>query len=98
MRRQTLAGLCIAVALLIGSGLTFIGLRLPFGLSPFAIGLLLIPVLIVPLTILNDRLLNVKGRDLDREERHEIEDADIISLRPREESEADHYRYYDGRK
>jgi hypothetical protein len=98
MRNQTLAGICVALAVAVGLGLRLMGITLPLGLSPFAVSLVLVPVLLVVLTPLNKRLLASKGRDLEMEERHDNEEADVISLRAREKREEDSIRYYDKRR
>jgi len=97
MRRQTLAGICVFIGLAVGLGLSFTTLTLPFGLSTLALSLLVIPILLLVMTPLNERLLARRGRNLDDEERHELKDADMISLRRTEKTEEDHIRYYDRR-
>ena len=95
MRRQTLAAVCVFIGVALGLGLSFTTLSLPFGLSPFVLSLIVIPILVLVLTPLNERWLAKRGRDLDDEERHEIKDADIISLRRTEKTEEDYVRFYD---
>lgn len=86
MRKRTLAiaGALLAVAVMIG--LRFIGVAVPFGLSPLFAYFVLIPILMLPLALLNKYLLawrKARGRDIEDEERYENDDAGLISLRPR---------------
>ncbi|MFS8086079.1 MAG: hypothetical protein ACMG6H_10650 [Acidobacteriota bacterium] len=86
MRKRTLAGLCSILAIVILIALRFRGVTVELGLYPFAIFLVLVPLLMIPLTLLNQRLLawrKARGRDIEDEERYEIGEAEIISLRPR---------------
>lgn len=98
MRKRTLAGLCVTLSFMIVFALKFAGISIPLGLSPLFVGFVLFPVLMVPLTLLNKRLLawrKVRGRDIEEEEKYENEEAGIISLRPRPdtqpESRSDHF-------
>jgi hypothetical protein len=68
------------------------GIRLPIlgFASPLIASFILVPLLLVPLTAVNQRILawrKAHGRDIEAEERHEFDDADIISLRPRQPHE-----------
>lgn len=86
MRKKTLAGVCVGLAIVLVFLLRFVGLSIPFGLSPLLVGFVLFPVLMVPLTLLNQQLLGwrkARGRDIEDEEKYEDEATGIISLRPR---------------
>lgn len=86
MRKRTLAGVCGLLAFGLVIALRFIGIAIPFGLSPLFAGFVIFPVLMVPLTLLNRRLLawrKVRGRDIEEEEKYENEAAGIITLRPK---------------
>lgn len=91
MRKQTLAGLCFLLSFVIVYGLNFLarssGLWVPFGglVSHLVASLILAPILLIPLARLNRPLLawrKKRGRDIEEEEKHEIVESDIISLRP----------------
>ena len=85
MRKTTLAGLSALLAYAIVFGLPFVGVSIPFLLSPLIAGLLLSPVLLVLLTPLNKYLLawrKARGRDIEEEEKYEHDG--VISLRPKE--------------
>jgi hypothetical protein len=87
VRKSTLAMLSGLLAYVIVFGLWFVGVSIPFGLSPLFAGLFLAPLLLAPLTFLNKRLLawrKGRGRDIEEEEKYENEAAGVISLRPRE--------------
>ena len=77
------------------------GIRLPLvGLvSPFIASVILVPVLLIPLAAINQYLLawrKARGRDIELEEKHEFDEADIISLRPRQPHEhSSTYRRWD---
>ena len=88
MRKRTLAALSSLLALLIVLAMGFFRVKTPHNIPFFVIYLVLMPLLSVALTPLNKRLLawrKARGRDLEEEEKYEIEEADIISLRPRPE-------------
>ena len=96
MRKSTLASVCFTLALVVVYLLNSLaraqGIRLPLiGLvSPLVASLIIVPLLIVPLTALNQYILawrKARGRDIEEEEKHEFEEADIISLRPRQSHE-----------
>ncbi|HKR61099.1 MAG TPA: hypothetical protein VJS64_15370 [Pyrinomonadaceae bacterium] len=96
MRKKTLYSICFILALAIVFGLrTFAsahGIKLPLvGLvSPLIASFIIVPLLIVPLAALNQYLLawrKTRGRDIEAEEKHEFDEADIISLRPRQPHE-----------
>jgi hypothetical protein len=92
MRKKTLAGVCSLLAFGLVFGLGFVGIRVPFGLSPFVVFLILVPLLMVPLAFLNRYLLawrKTRGRDIEEEENYEIGSSDFISLRPKSERPAD---------
>ena len=90
MRKKTLAGLCSILTFGVVFGLSFAGIRLPFGLGPLVAFLVLMPLLVVALTPLNKRLLawrKARGRDIEEEEKYEREGAGIISIRPKSQAE-----------
>ena len=85
MRKSTLAGFAAILAYAIVFGLGFVGVSIPFLLSPLVAGLLLSPVLLALLTPLNKYLLarrKARGRDIEEEEKYEHDG--VISLRPKE--------------
>lgn len=91
MRKKTLAGVCTLTAILIALGLSFLGVRIPLALSPLVIFIVLVPLLMFPLTFLNKKLLawrKANGRDIEEEEKYEMSDIDIISLKPQEQRES----------
>jgi hypothetical protein len=86
MKKSALASVCSVIALLIVLAMGFFRVKTPHNIPFFVIYLVLMPVLSVGLTPLNRRLLawrKARGRDLNEEEKYEIEEADVISLRPR---------------
>lgn len=96
MRKKTLSGVCVTLALLIIYLLRWFastqGIRLPLigYVSPLMASLIIVPLLLVPLTALNQRILawrKAHGRDIEEEERYEFDEADIISLKPRQPHE-----------
>jgi hypothetical protein len=90
MRNKTLAGLCLVLTFGVVFGLSFAGIRLPFGLGAVVGSLVLVPLLMVALTPLNKRLLawrKARGRDIEEEEKYEREGAGIISIRPKSQAE-----------
>ena len=59
-------------------------------LPPLIAPVILMPILLVPMTVLNAYILKWRkdrGRDIEAEEKHEFDEADIISLRPRQPHE-----------
>ena len=96
MRKRTLGSVCFMLAFGLVIGLRWLassqGIRLPLvGLvSPLMAALIIVPLLIIPLTAINQRILawrKERGRDIELEEKHEFDEADIISLRPRQPHE-----------
>jgi hypothetical protein len=92
MRKKTLAGLSFLLSFVIVYGLNFLarsnGFWVPFSgiVSHLVASLILAPILLIPLARLNRPLLawrKERGRDIEEEEKHEIVESDIISLRPR---------------
>ena len=89
MRKSTLASVCSVIALLVVLAMGFFRVKTPHNIPFFVIYLVVMPVLSVALAPLNKRLLawrKARGRDLEEEEKHEIEQARTISLRPRPDS------------
>ena len=96
MRKKTLYSVSFFLALAIVFGLkTFArsqGINLPLigFVSPVIASFIIVPLLIVPLAAVNQYILAWRkghGRDIEAEEKHEFDDADIISLRPRQPHE-----------
>lgn len=96
MRKRTLAGVSFFLSFVIIYGFTYVvasyGFRMPFmGLvSHLVASLIFAPILLIPLSRLNQSLLawrKGRGRDIELEEKHEIGDSDIISLRPRRDDD-----------
>jgi len=89
MRKSALASVCSVLALLIVLAMGFFRVKTPHNIPFFVIYLVLMPLLSVAMTPLNKRLLawrKARGRDLEEEEKHEIGETGIISLRPRPDS------------
>ena len=96
VRKKTLFSICFILALAIVFLLRWFvasqGIRLPFigFVSPLIASFIIVPILIIPLTALNQYILQWRkahGRDIETEEKHEFDEADIISLRPRQPHE-----------
>ena len=96
MRKKTLSGICFLIAFVIVYLVRWFassqGIRLPLVgyVSPLIASFILVPLLLIPLTALNQYVLawrKSRGRDIEEEEKHEFEEADIISLRPRQSHE-----------
>jgi hypothetical protein len=96
MRKKTLSGVCFVLALVVVFLLRALarahGIQLPLlgYVSPLIASFLIVPLLLIPLTALNQYVLawrKAQGRDIEEEEKHEFEEADIISLRPRQSHE-----------
>jgi hypothetical protein len=88
VRNRTLSALCSVLALLIVLAMGFFRVKTPHNIPFFIIYLALMPLLSLALTPLNKRLLvwrKERGRDIEDEEKYEIDEADIISLRPRQD-------------
>jgi hypothetical protein len=90
MRKQTLTGLCFLIALALMYGVSFLirsfGFEVNLGpVSHIFYAALLTPLLAMALARLNRPLLawrKTRGRDIEEEQKHEIEGSDIISLWP----------------
>jgi hypothetical protein len=68
------------------------GIHLPLigYVSPLIASFIVVPLLLIPLTAVNQYILawrKVRGRDIEEEEKHEFDEADIISIRPRQSHE-----------
>ena len=96
MRKKTLGSVCfilaIAIVYLVRWFANSQGIRLPLigYVSPVIAALVIGPLLLIPLTVVNKYILEwrkTRGRDIEEEERHEFDEADIISLRPRQPHE-----------
>jgi hypothetical protein len=105
MRKRVLGSVCFILALIIVVALKWLassqGIYLPLVgfVSPLIASFILVPLLLIPLTAINQRILawrKAHGRDIEAEEKHEFDDADIISLRPRQPHEhSSTYRRWD---
>ena len=105
MRKKTLASvavmLSIATVLLLKVLAAHYTFEFPFfgNVSPILAFILLGPLLLIALGVLNKYVLawrKARGRDIEEEEKHEFEDSDIISLRPRQPHETSStYRRWD---
>src|SRR5439155_7490519 len=105
MRQKTLAAVCLILTCAILSGLRWLAssysLHLPLigNVSPLITAVILLPLGLIVVAALNQRVLSWRkahGRDIALEEKHEFEDADIISLRPRQSHEhSSTYRRWD---
>lgn len=92
MRTKILPGICALIAVAILIVMRILHFNIPLGLSPFLIFLVLAPLLMFPMTALNKKLLawrKQQGRDIEEEEKYEIEGSDFISLRRQPERKAD---------
>jgi hypothetical protein len=96
MRKQTLGSVCfilsLAIVFLLRSLARSQGIHLPLVgyVSPLIASFIIVPLLLIPLTALNQYILawrKIRGRDIEEEEKHEFDEADIISLRPRQPHE-----------
>ena len=96
MRKRTLLSVCFLLSILIVFLLRSLarsqGIHLPLVgiVSPIVASFIIVPLLIIPLTALNQYILTWRkahGRDIEEEEKHEFDEADIISLRPRQPHE-----------
>jgi len=86
MRKSALASVCSVLALLIVLAMGLFRVKTPHNIPFFVIYLVLMPLLSFAMTPLNKRLLawrKARGRDLEEEQKHEIRETGIISLRPR---------------
>ena len=97
MRWKLLPGVSFSISVLVLILLNLFHIRIPFGLPPFLIVWVLAPLLMIPLTALNRKLLawrKQRGRDIEEEERFEIDGTDFISLRQQPSSETTRERQY----
>lgn len=89
MRKSTLAIICSVLGLLVMLAMGFFRVKTPHNIPFFVIYIVSMPLFNVALTPLNQRLWawrKARGRDVEEEAKYEIEEAGIISLRPRTES------------
>lgn len=91
MRKTTLASVAFLLSLSIVYGLNVLARSLGLPNSGFIMlviaASIMTPITVMALTKLNQPLLRWRkahGRDIQLEEKHEIEGADIISIRPQE--------------
>ena len=105
MRPKTLYGILLLLASAILLGLNWLAesytMHLPLvgNMSPTAAAVILLPVVLVCAGAFNQRVITWRkahGRDIEEELAHEFDDADIISLRPRQPHEhSSTYRRWD---
>ena len=105
MRKKTFASLFFILSCAIMFGLKMFAasysIRLPLvgHISPLIAAVIILPIVLLSLGALNQRILRwrkARGRDIEEEEKHEFDDADIISLRPRQPHEhSSTYRRWD---
>ncbi len=105
MRKRNLGSVCFILVLVLTVALKSLassqGIHLPLVgfVSPMIASFILVPLLLIPLTAINQRILawrKAHGRDIEAEEKHEFDDAGIISLRPRQPHEhSSTYRRWD---
>lgn len=84
MRWKLLPGVAGSISLVVLILINLTNIRIPFGLSPFLFFWVLAPLMTVVLAPLNRKLLawrRARGRDIEEEERFEIDGTDFISLR-----------------
>lgn len=93
MRKRTVAGIAFLISWLMVYGLVTLaranGIRLPYlGLmAHVVVALLITPILMVLVARFNRPLLEWRkrrGRDIEAEESHEMEESDMITLIPKE--------------
>jgi hypothetical protein len=96
MRPKTLYAILLLLACAILSGLKWFAssytIRLPGvgNVSPVILAVIILPLALVSVGALNQRILawrKAHGKDIAEELSHEFDDADIISLRPRQPHE-----------
>lgn len=97
MRWKLLPGVSALISVAVLILLNLFHIRIPLGLSPFLIFWVLAPLLMIPLTPLNRKLLawrKQRGRDIEEEERYEIEGTDFVSLRRQSTNAITHEQKY----
>jgi len=96
MRPKTLYAILLILTCAILSGLEWFTssytIRLPGGgdVSPIILAVIILPLALVSVGAFNQRILawrKARGKDIEAELKHEFDDADIISLRPRQPHE-----------
>ena len=96
MRKKTLATVCFILSMVVVFLLKYLassqGITLPLigDVSHPLASFIIVPLLLILLTALNKYVLawrKARGRDIEEEEKHEFDEADIISLRPRQSHE-----------
>jgi hypothetical protein len=96
MRPKTLHAILLILACAILAGLEWLAssytIPLPGGgsVSPVILAVIILPLALVALAAFNQRILvwrKAHGKDIAEEQAHEFDDADIISLRPRQPHE-----------
>ena|SRR5213593_3637718 len=105
MRQKTLAAVCLVLTCAILYGFQWLAssytIHLPLigAVSPLIAAVIVVPPVLIAVATLNLRILawrKAHGRDIAEEEKHEFDDADIISLRPRQPHEhSSTYRRWD---
>jgi hypothetical protein len=93
MRPKTLQAILLILVWAVLFGIdalaSFYEIHLPLigRISPLAAGVILLPVVVLIGALLNQRIIawrKAHGKDIAEEQAHEFDDADIISLRPRQ--------------
>jgi|ERR1044072_1456611 MFS superfamily sulfate permease-like transporter len=105
MRANTLHAILLVLALVILLGLKWLAssytVHLPVigDVSPLIAAVIVLPLVFVGVAVLNQPILawrKAHGKDIVEEQKHEFDDADIISLRPRQPHEhSSTYRRWD---
>ena len=96
MRPKTLHAILLLVAIAIVCGLKWFAslftVYLPIvgETSPLIAAVIVLPLALTIVVTINQRIIawrKARGRDIEEEQKHEFDDADIISLRPRQPHE-----------
>ena len=105
MRPNTLYVILLLLACLILSGLEWLAssyvIHLPLlgNVSLVIVAVIILPLVLVSVAAFNQRIIawrKARGKDIVEELKHEFDDADIISLRPRQPHEhSSTYRRWD---
>jgi lipopolysaccharide export LptBFGC system permease protein LptF len=96
MRPNTLHAILLVLACIILAGLKWLAssytIHLPLAgnVSPVIAAVIVLPLVLVSVAAFNQRIIawrKAHGKDIAEEQKHEFDDADIISLRPRQSYE-----------
>jgi len=97
MRWKLLPGVSASIGVLVLILLNLFHIRIPLGEASLLVVWVLVPLLMIPLVPLNRKLLawrKQRGRDVEEEERFEIDGTDFISLRPQTSDSRSRERQY----